>query len=96
MQLRTTYGELHGTAEAFLRFIDERVLWTRNAEAIAWSDVASARAAAAWLLRPAAWMSVVRALADDAVNGPWRYAPILAVLLAVPWVRRRVRPALRA
>ena len=96
VQLGTTYSELDGTAAAFLRFIDERVLWTRNAEAIAWSDLASAQAAAAWLLQPGAWMSAARALVNDALNVPWRYVPMAAVLLAIPWVRRRVRPALAA
>ena len=96
VQLGTTYSDLHGTSEAFLRFIDERVLWTRNAEAIAWSDLAPAQAAAAWLLQPGEWLSAAGALADDAADGPWRYAPMAAVLLALPWVRRRVRPALTA
>ncbi len=96
VQLGTTYGELHGTAETFLRFIDERVLWTRNAEVVAWSDLVVAQAAAAWLLQPGEWLSAARTAANDAIDGPWRYAPLLAVLLAAPWVRRRVRPALTA
>ena len=95
-QLGATYGELHGTAETFLRFIDERVLWTRNAEAASWSDLAVAQAAAAWLLQPDEWLSAARTAANDAADGPWRYAPLLAVLLVAPWVGRRVRPALTA
>ena len=95
VQLGTIYGELHGAAEAFLRFIDERVLWTRNAETFAWSDLESARAAAAWLSGPGAWSSAARALANDAAHAPWRYAAMFAVMLALPWVRRGARSALK-
>ena len=96
VQLETTYGELHGRAEAFLRFIDERVLWTRNAERLAWSDLRQAGDAAAWLGQPGQWMSVARSLAADAAAGPARYVPVLGVLLAMPLFWRRARSALTA
>ncbi len=96
VQMGTTYGELQGTGEAFLRFIDERVLWTRNAEPVAWSDLASARDAVSWLLHPARWSALARALANDAARGPGRYAPLLALLIATPVVWRRFRAALTA
>ena len=96
IQTGTTYGELQGTGGVFLRFIDERVLWTRNAEPIAWSDLASARDAVSWLLHPARWSALARALANDAARAPWRYAPLLALLLATPVVWRRFRTALTA
>ncbi len=96
VQLETTYRELHATAEEFLRFIDERILWTRNAEWLARSDLADAREAAVWLARPARWVSVARALAADAAAGPWRYVPVLGVLLALPLLWRRARAALAA
>lgn len=70
VQTGTTSGELRGTGEAFLRFIDERVLWTRNAELAAWSDLAAARDAAAWLLHPAHGAALARTLAGDAARGP--------------------------
>ena len=96
VQLEATYGELHGTAAGFLRFIDERVLWTRNAEWLAWSDLADARDAAAWLARPGQWASMARALAADTAAGPWRYLPVLGVLFAMPLLWRRARSALAA
>ena len=96
VQMGTTYRELQGTGEAFLRFIDERVLWTRNAEPVAWSDLASARDAASWLLHPARWSGLARALATEAARGPWRFASLLALLIATPVVWRRFRAALTA
>ncbi len=96
VQTGTTSGELQGTGEAFLRFIDERVLWTRNAELIAWSDLAAARDAAAWLLHPAQWAALARTLASDAARGPWGYAPVLALLIATPVAWPRFRTALAA
>ena len=109
IRLGTTYGELNGTAEAFLRFIDERVLWTRNAEPMGWSDLVLARDAGAWLSQPGQWLSLARALGSDSVTNPWRYAPPAG---APPWLgillapcaccpgglrrtrRRRLRPTL--
>ena len=96
VQVGTTYGALHDTSEAFLRFIDERVLWTRNAEPIGWSDLAPARDAASWLLHPARWAALTGTVAGDAAAGPWRYAPVLALALAMPLSRRRFRAALAA
>ncbi len=94
VQLETTYRELQGMAEAFLRFIDERVLWTRNADRMTWSDLQQAREAAVWLGQPEQWTAVARVLAADAATGPWRYLPLLAVLLAMPLFWRRARSAL--
>ena len=96
VQMGTTYGELQGTGEAFLRFIDERVLWTRNAEPIAWSDLALAWDAASWLLHPARWSALAPSLANDAARSPWGYVPLLALLLTTPVVWRRCRAALTA
>ena len=96
VQVGTTYGELQGTGEDFLRFIDERVLWTRNAEPIGWSDLAAAGDAASWLLHPVQWGALARTLANDAVRGPWQYAPVLALLVATPVFWRRSRAALTA
>ena len=96
VQVGTTYGELHGTGEVFLRFIDERILWTRNAEPFGWSDLAPGRAAASWLLHPAHWAALTRTLANDAALGPWRYGPVLALLIAMSVSWRRLRAALTA
>ena len=96
IRLGTTYGELNGTAEAFLRFIDERVLWTRNAEPMGWSDLVLARDAGAWLLQPGQWLSLARALGSDSVTNPWRYAPLLGLLLGSGFFWRRARAALAA
>ena len=96
VQVGTTYGELQGTGEAFLRFINERVLWTRNAEPIGWSDLAAAGDAAAWLLYPSRWAALTSTLANDAWRAPWPYAPVLALLIATPVFWRRSRAALTA
>ena len=58
--------------------------------------MADARDAAAWLARPGQWASVARALAADAAAGPWRYLPVLGVLVAMPPLWRRVRSVLAA
>ena len=96
VQVGTTYGELHGTGEAFLRFIDERVLWTRNAEPIGLSDLEPAWAAASWLLHPARWAALTRTLANDVAQGPWRFVPVFAFLIAMPVLWPRFRAALTA
>ena len=96
LELGASYSELSRTAESFLRFIDERVVWTRNAEPLWWSDAAPAAEALAWLFGPAQWASLPRTVADDAARTPWPYAALLGVVLAVvlPW--RRTRTALTA
>ena len=96
LELGASYSELSRTAESFLRFIDERVVWTRNAAPLWWSDAAPAAEALAWLFGPAQWASLPRTVADDAARTPWPYAALLGVVLAVvlPW--RRTRTALTA
>ena len=75
LELGAAYGELTRPAESFLRFINERVVWTRNAEPLWWSDAAPAAEALAWLFGPAQWASLPRAVADDAARTSWCSRP---------------------
>ena len=94
VELGSTYGELSRTGRSFLRFIDERVLWTRNAELLLWTDVVPAYEGLAWLLGPTQWASLSRSLSSDAARSPWPYGALLGVVLAASLVWRRGRSAL--
>ena len=93
VELGSTYGELSRTGRSFLRFIDERVLWTRNAELLVWTDAVPAYEALVWLLGPRQWASLSRSLSGDA-RSPWPYGAMLGVVLAAALFWRRTRSAL--
>ena len=96
VELGSTYGELSRTGRSFLRFIDERVLWTRNAELLSWTDAVPAYEALAWLLGPTQGASLSRSLSNDAGRSPWPYGAMLGVVLAASLFWRRTRSALAA
>ena len=96
VELGATYGELSRTGRSFLRFIDERVLWTRNAELLRWTDAVPAYEALVWLLGPTQWASLARSLSRDAARSPWPYGAMLGVGLVAALFWRRTRSALAA
>ena len=96
VELGSTYGELSRTGRSFLRFIDERVLWTRNAELLSWTDAVPAYEALGWLVGPTQWASLSRGLSNDAARSSWPYAAMLGVVLAAALFWRRTRSALAA
>lgn len=96
VELGATYGQLEREAAAFLYFIDEHVLWTRSASLTDRADLRAAADAARWLLRPDHWASAARALAADAAAAPAGYAAVLALVVALPRLRRLARTRLAA
>lgn len=80
VSLDETQNRLIRTTEEFSRFIDERILWTQNAKPLSLEDVARAREALLWCLRPEAWGEVAGTLAAALRRNP-ALGPSVAVLL---------------
>lgn len=80
----------------YLRYINERILWTRSADPLTVEMVRLDGKSRGWLLSPTNWRGLAAALAVDPLHHPFAFWPTLAAIAALSYVRLRIRPRLRA
>ena len=82
-------------AHEYLQFINERILWTRSAETLTPAAVRDDAPTRNWLTSPARWLAVLQTLKDDPLQNPFAFWPTLVTVLALFYVRLRIRPRIR-
>ena len=94
VDLDTNQHLLVREAQAFSREVEELVLWTRSARAISAADVTALMEGLRWLTSPANWAAVGGTLLADAMDQPGLYIPVLVLVPALYFQRRRLRARL--
>jgi potassium efflux system protein len=80
----------------YLHYINERILWTRSADPLTVDFISSDASSRAWLFSLDNWRGMLTALAADPLDHPFAFWPTLVAILALGYVRLRIRPRLRA
>lgn len=80
----------------YLHYINERILWTRSADPLTVGSVRSDASSWQWLFSPANWRGMAMAAASDPLDHPFAFWPTLVAIVALSYVRLRIRPRLRA
>lgn len=84
------------TGREYLRYINERILWTRSGDPLTVRSVRDDRDSRTWLLSFPNWRGMAEALAADPFVHPFAFWPTLIAVVALFYVRLRIRPRLRA
>jgi potassium efflux system protein len=84
------------SSREYLRYINERILWTRSADPLTAGLVAGDAESRGWLLSPSHWKGVLTAAGKDPFEHPFAFWPTMVAIAAMLYVRLRIRPRLRA
>lgn len=91
VDLDTNQRLLLRETEAFSGELEELILWTRSARPLGAADVPAVVEGLGWLAAPANWAGVAAALSADAVGHPQLYIPVLVLVPALYFHRRRLK-----
>ncbi len=82
-ELEVKVNALLGAIREINSYINERILWIRSADAIAWRDVTGSASALHWLLGPKAWREIGGSLWRDIISHPVVTSSLSVVFLAL-------------
>jgi potassium efflux system protein len=94
VDLESTEQQLCEAVAQYETYIDERVLWIRSSEPLAWTDIKRSVASMQWFLAHEQWEKMI-ALALDALDQHWFLKlPVLLGWLVWLFFQRRLRTAI--
>src|SRR5262249_3021494 len=84
--------QLLALADQYRAFMDERLLWTASARALAFNDLKTAAQAGQWIVKPANWGHAAQAMGDRVKNESLATAGLILLVaglwFASSWLRR--------